>query len=608
MTVNVEFEKDLPFDAEFLEFLIASAMAKDAVKFTPQDLNELEQAQARKNIGVEDSPIHYIESASDNPVVIRSLETGTYILKGRFKYYANATKQVAFTTERYILLERFDDRSELQCLMPGGNRVNYTVITDTGYTSDIIKLSELEKVTNRVTTIDESADDEHYPTAKAVYDALGVVTSPKLESQEMYFDIDYDGVVSLKSEYQNGGGKNTELPEIIVIPDVIDGTAVSGLQAGMFQDNLRIKEITIPDGVTELPNYFCKNAKNLKAIHNTEQITKIGMQIILNTQVGKAIFPNLKEVAVGAFAQAFFMYTADIGNNITDIPYGMFRNCTLLSLVKGGGSVKTIGKEAFFYNRNLKNLPLLSQVTSIGDKAFFNCRIQFDWNSIKDKCTFANGAYPVMDNTADYWTGVNHTPCENPLGTTMSQSNPEWAESVFGDSGKKYSGGCGLFSVLHIHSALSGKTYNHPDEFAEELRAIDPSLVTLAKHPTTFANVAPMLNALGYNSENGYTVTVVTDAITQASYQALCDALARGAYIYTQASGYATDGTFTPDAGHAVVLYGINSNNEMLVLDSSTFHSAFSSVGVDDVFTYRMAHQNLCGPDCNFVIVEKKEE
>lgn len=425
--------------------------------------------------------------------------------------------------------------------------------------------------------------------------------------QSAYFDIDYDGVVSLKAEYQADGSKNGELPEIIVIPDVIDGTAVSGFVANMFKNNLRVKEITIPDGVTQLPDQFCSGAKNLIALHNTGQITKLGQRIVLNTQIRKAMFPNLKEVAVGALAQAFYMHTADIGNHITEIPYGMFRNCTLLSLVKGGGNVKVIGKEAFFYNRNLKKLPFLFQVTSIGDKAFYDSRIQFDWSSIENQCTFANGAVPVMDNTTDYWTGVNHTPCENPLGTMMSQANPEWASSIFGDSAMTYSQGCAVFSVLHIHSALSGKKYHHPDEFAEELRAIDPTLVTQAKHPTSFSNVAPMLNALGYNSENGYTVTVVTDAITQENYQALCDALARGAYVYVQASGYDGSGVVTPDYGHAVVLYGINSNNEMLVLDSATFHYAYAAVGVDDIFTYRMPLQNLTGPSSNYIIVEKGE-
>ena len=406
---------------------------------------------------------------------------------------------------------------------------------------------------------------------------------------DYYFSIDYDGVVSLKAEYQADGSNNAELPEIIVIPDVIDGTAVSGLQARMFQKNLRVKEITIPDGVTEIPERFCSGAKNLTAIHNTAQVTKLGMRVVLNTQIKKAIFPNLKEVAPdGALAQATSLYFVDIGDNITEIPYGMFRACTRLSLVKGGGSVKTIGKEAFYLTHNLKNLPFLSQVTAIGARAFFRSRIQFDWSTIKGQCNFGEEndyATPVIDNTTDYWTGVKYTPCENRIVTTMSQSDSRWKNNYFGEYTSDYYHSCAVFAILHIHSALSGKLYSHPDEFAEDVRVIDASLLTKDKNPTNFTNVAPFFTKLGYKT------TVREADITQEIYQEICYALARGAYVYSQVSA-----DNSADNGHAVAIYGINSNKEVLVLDS----------GTHGVLTYRIPYQNLTGPSSNIVIVEKK--
>lgn len=420
-----------------------------------------------------------------------------------------------------------------------------------------------------------------------------VVTKDQFEeilnpvTDDKYFDIDYDGIVSLKDEYQADGNQNVELPEIIVIPDVIDGTAVSGLQVEMFRNNLRVKEITIPDSVTEIPDRFCSGARNLTAIHNTEQVTKLGARVALNAPIKKAIFPNLKEVADGAFAQATSLYFVDIGDNITEIPYGMFRACTRLSLVKGGGSVKTIGEEAFYCTHNLKNLPFLSQVTAIGEKAFLRSRIQFDWSKIKDQCEFADYATPVWDNATEYWTGVECEHCENRIVTTMSQTDSRWKSNNFGDYDKPYSSSCATFVVLHIHSALSGKLYSHPDEFAEDVRAIDPSLLAAENNPTYFQNVAPFFAKLGYKT------TVYEADITQEIYQAVCDALARGAYVYNQVS---TD--TSADDGHAVAIYGINSNKEVLVLDSGTIGT----------LTYRMPYQNLTGPSSNIVIVEKKEE
>lgn len=415
---------------------------------------------------------------------------------------------------------------------------------------------------------------------------IGAAAAPSV-TDEKYFDIDFDGVVALKTEYQAGGSNNAELPEIIVIPDVIDGTAVSGLQVGMFATNLRVKEITIPDGVTEIPDRFCSGARNLTAIHNTKQVTKLGARLVLNAPIKKAIFPNLKEVADGALAQAPYLYFADIGDNITEIPYGMFRACTRLSHIKGGGSVKTIGKEAFYLTHNLKNLPFLSQVTAIGELAFFRSRIQFDWSTIEDQCVFAKHATPVLDNTTDYWTGVEYTPCENRIVTTLSQTDSRWKDDYFGEYDKPYYNGCATFVAMHIHSALSGKLYSHPDEFAEDVRAIAPSLLEAENNPTYFHNVAPFFTKLGYKT------TVYEEAITQEIYQAVCDALARGAYVYNQVS---TDNS--ADDGHAVAIYGINSNKEVLVLDSGTLGT----------LTYRMPYQNLTGPSSNIVIVEKKEE
>ena len=136
-----------------------------------------------------------------------------------------------------------------------------------------------------------------------------------------------------------------------------------------------------------------------------------------------------------------------------------------------------------------------------------------------------------------------------------------------------------------IHSALSGKLYSHPDEFAEDVRVIDASLLTKDKNPTNFTNVAPFFTKLGYKT------TVREADITQEIYQEICYALARGAYVYSQVSA-----DNSADNGHAVAIYGINSNKEVLVLDS----------GTHVVLTYRIPYQNLTGPSSNIVIVEKE--
>ena len=103
-------------------------------------------------------------------------------------------------------------------------------------------------------------------------------------TDEKFFDIDYDGIVSLKAEYRghptasnigsypysesdmgadNDGSKIDELPEKIVIPEVINGRTVVGFQPGMFYANYRVKEIVFPISVTAIPEAFALEAKYL---------------------------------------------------------------------------------------------------------------------------------------------------------------------------------------------------------------------------------------------------------------------------------------------------------------------------------------------------------
>lgn len=446
---------------------------------------------------------------------------------------------------------------------------------------------------------------------------------------EKYFDIDDTGLVSLKPEYRGHstdtdyeysrsnegwgfeGSLLGDLPENLVIPDTVNGVSVTGFQPGIFRYNHRVKEITIPDGVTELPTYFCRNAANLRVVHNTEQITKIGGGVFSYTQVEKLSLPNLREFGGNnPLAMCSFLYSVDIGDNLTEIPAGMFAQCVSLAIVKGGANVTSIGEKAFYQTHNLKTLQFLSQVTFIGANAFYRSRIQFDWDSIKESWENSNYATPVQDNETDYWTDAEFTPCKNQLGTIMSQSNAEWKNKTFGDSTKIHNVGCSIFVTLMIHSALSGKRYTHPDQFADELRVIDAKWVTDDYLPTRPWNVKPLYEALGYTvtalvyNYNEQGAQVFETAMNQSLYEDMCAALARGAYIHAQVSTASK-----PNEGHDFVIYGINGNGEVLAVDpQNPAEGCREAAAIDKLQLCRMPYQNFTGPYCNVFIVEKKEE
>lgn len=560
---------------------------KEVLCCTPQEWTAEQQAQARANIGAMAAGIQKslaINSTGDTAadVVLESelRESGTAAMQ----FYSGGADVGA---EHHTILGGLADGE------------NDTDAATVGQVKEMVSQSG----GGTVKTVNGVAPDEN---GNVEIETGGDSVAEK------YFDIDYDGIVSLKPEYrghpakdtypyaisENGvgvdGSKIDELPEKIVIPNVIEGTAVTGFQAGIFYGNEKVKELTIPDVVEELPECFCRDAINLKTVNGTENIIKVTGHSFAYTRVEKLLFPNLKEMASMAFGACNYLYSIDIGNNITEIPAQAFQQCCKLSLVKGGGKVTKIGDKAFYITVNLKNLPFLSKVTSIGVSAFYKSRIQFDWDSIKGQCTFGNGATPVMDNTTDYWTGVEYTPCKNRIVTVMSQKNEAWKDEIFGETGRTYYNGCAVFSVLHIHSALSGKVYTHPDEFAEEVRAINPKYVT-TNHPREFENAVSLLQDLGYKT------TVYKDDNSQESYQAICEALARGAYVYTNVST-AND----VHGGHAVALYGMNGNGEVLVVDPDSMYEKYRATGVtDDVQKYRIPLQNLTGPGRDSIIVEK---
>lgn len=455
---------------------------------------------------------------------------------------------------------------------------------------------------NNNENITETTNNAH-PYFKFEKDAQG---KNVLVLHEAYRGVGFEGYpFSQRGETET----ELELPEMLEIPDEIDGITVETLADGIFAGNKKVKNIKFLTNVKELPAWFCCSANNLRAIHGTGQIKSIGKNAFVSTRIKEALFPVLEELETGAFAKCAYLETADIGK-VSTIPMQAFYRCALLREVMGGENVNSIGKEAFFHTRSLRELPLLARVNKVEDGAFFYSRI---CTSLPAGNGIAEKAFPTVDNKTDFWTNVKFTPRRNRIVTKLSQLNSAWAgETFLLDDDKKYNEACALFAVMHIHSAITGKYYSTPDDFVAELKERDLfKFLTIYNWPGDFTSVAPMFEALGYRTEvhgNG-------SDLNRQDYQALVDALAEGAYIYTQVGTYSNwekdwDET-EPNAGHAVVIYGINDLGEVCVLDSDVLHESFRQGGLEpnvDIYTYTMPYQNMVGSSSNFVIVYPTKE
>ena len=89
-------------------------------------------------------PVAYVESLdNDNLLNLRDLESGTYVVKGRFKPYAGADSSMNFSSSLMVNIIKQTAKSSIQIFYPVNNCVQFLEITDSDYTRTNVYLSDL---------------------------------------------------------------------------------------------------------------------------------------------------------------------------------------------------------------------------------------------------------------------------------------------------------------------------------------------------------------------------------------------------------------------------------------------------------------------------------
>ena len=222
--------------------------------------------------------------------------------------------------------------------------------------------------------------------------------------------------------------------ETIIIPGKIKGVSVV-ISNQAFSNCEQIEEVLIGEGVIGIGESAFRNCKNLKNIVIPDSVTEIGEKAFfgctdLADEKGRIVIRDIlfgycgseadfdipdgiTAISSEAFRECSLLRNIRIPASVKRIGSSIFRNCGNLqsisvsaenpfyrsesnclidtvnkvllagcadSVIPADGSVTEIGKSAFHWRKNLKNIVIPDGVTTIGDFAFSDCS---DLESVK---------------------------------------------------------------------------------------------------------------------------------------------------------------------------------------------------------------------------------
>ncbi len=157
---------------------------------------------------------------------------------------------------------------------------------------------------------------------------------------------------------------------------------------GSLQGMTALKTLTFEDGVKEISgDSIVSGCSNLTTIQLPRSLKKLSGTATFSdaTALTAITLPEGIEIKEGStFSGCTDLQEIELPASITKINSSMFAGCTSLQKVTAKGTIKEIGKDAFgtiedswsgttYKDANLVEIPDLSQVTTIGWRAFEDC-------------------------------------------------------------------------------------------------------------------------------------------------------------------------------------------------------------------------------------------
>lgn len=191
--------------------------------------------------------------------------------------------------------------------------------------------------------------------ALAVFE--GVPTAAKTD---FTYEITSGGTVRLTA-YQGAGGT-------VVIPDTIEGHAVTSLGEGLFRDSETVTALSIPESVNDIGTDLLTGCRTIKVLRTPQ----LGAN---RTDDGfLAYFFGADTPRGMGFKIPSSLDTLILWDTVTSISDYAMMECSRLRMVLLPETLTTIGDFAFFDCSQLHFIPLPPSLQSIGEYAFANCK------------------------------------------------------------------------------------------------------------------------------------------------------------------------------------------------------------------------------------------
>lgn len=210
-------------------------------------------------------------------------------------------------------------------------------------------------------------------------------------------------VTELRLSYWSGVTSDNNNYTALVLPDTLTdiGGSLSGFKNvteitipgsvkvfnATLQNMKQLKTLTFDEGVDEIASgSVVSGCKSLTTIHLPSSLQKLSGTGTFSSASALTDITLPEGIAItegSTFSECTSLESIELPASITTIPSSMFAGCSALERVTAKGTITAIGNGAFgsvtdwndqeTADTALTEIPDLSQVTSIGDRAFYGC-------------------------------------------------------------------------------------------------------------------------------------------------------------------------------------------------------------------------------------------